>query len=118
MTSGDRKSWMLTHGECEEVHCLHLVSLTATQDDPAERSCGYKGNCPHDEPARLRFQAFKATLMEEALSEEWDRLLAPIERFLDAPDGAVLPAAQTLRAALNAVIDGYTLKCLEARREL
>ena len=55
MDNDDCKTWMLNRGECDELHCPHLLKLAATQEEPAERECTCKSVCPHDEPARQRF---------------------------------------------------------------
>ena len=85
MDNDDCKTWMLKRGECEELHCPHLLKLAATQEEPAERECTCKSVCPHDEPARDRFKWLRAMLIEEALTESWEELVGPLELLLAAP---------------------------------
>ena len=121
MTADDAKSWMLAKAECEELHCPHLLSMPATQEEPAERDCTCKRACPHDEPARLRFAVVREEVVKEALTESWEELVAPLERLLAAPAhgyGATEGAVAALQARANGLIDTHTLKVLEARHEL
>ena len=85
MDNDDCKTWMLKRGECEELHCPHLLKLAATQEEPAERECTCKSVCPHDEPARQRFAVVREEVMEEALRESWEELLGSLETLLAAP---------------------------------
>ena len=110
MDSDDCKSWMLARNECEELHCPHLLTIPATRDDPAERDCT-RQTCPHDEPARLRFRAVRAEVLEEALTESWGELVGPLERFLAAPT----PGSVYTESAISALRE-LQLKMFRAQR--
>ncbi len=125
MNHDDAKSWMLANGECEAIRCPHHVRLAATHDDPAEQDCQKKGACPFDEEFQEWFAARRETCTEDALSEEWDRLLAPLERFIArmqatprVDHASAYIAAVDLMMAVNGVRDEYTRGVLEARHEL
>lgn len=119
MDNDDCKTWMLKRGECEELHCPHLLKLAATQEEPAERECKCKSVCPHDEPARDRFEAVREEFMSEALAESWEELIGPIEALLDRHGGSrEHEAVDALVHKANRLIDAYTLKVLEHRHEL
>ena len=120
MDNEDCKTWMLKKGECEELHCPHLLSIPATQEEPAERDCTMGPPCPHDEPARLNFAVVRVEVMEEALTESWEKLVGSLETLLAAPmHGPVLDeAVLKLRRKANDLIDAHTTKVLEHRHEL
>ena len=120
MDNDDCKTWMLKRGECEELHCPHLLKLAATQEEPAERECTCKSVCPHDEAARERFAAVREDVMEEALTESWEKLVGSLEVLLAAPmhGPALGEAILTLRRRANDLIDEHTTKVLEHRHEL
>lgn len=120
MDNDDCKTWMLKRGECEELHCPHLLKLAATQEEPAERECTCKSVCPHDEPARIHFAVVRVEVMEEAITESWEELLGPLETLLSSPmhGPALGEAVLALRRRANDLIDDHTTKVLEHRHEL
>lgn len=112
MDNDDCKTWMLKRGECEDLHCPHLYRQKATLDEPEERDCMCPGLCPFSEPAEARFAEVRRAVTEEALTENWERLIGGLETLLTTGRSG------DLVAQAEAVIDEHARKVLEARHEI